>query len=812
MTELHALPPGTVLIDEYEIISVLGAGGFGITYLAKHLSLDTRYAVKEYYPRSWSQRDGSGLVRSKSSSDESQFEWGLRRFLEEAQRIAKFNHHNIVRVDRYFPANGTAYMVLSYEQGVTLKEWQDGLRAPPTQEELDLIVEPLLSALETLHANGVFHRDLSPDNIFLREDGSPVLLDFGASREEIGRQSQLITAIIKPGYSPLEQYDTKATRQGAWSDIYAFGAVLYRAIAGFSPPEAPSRFTQDDYEPLETVAKGTYRPAFMRAIDWAMRLLPEARPKSIDEWRGSLLNDEPVPSEPVTTTMTTAAVSEQTTAYSQGVQQPVRSSSVMAAMLFVILPVLVLIGGSWLYLMPSVDPLFDGGGSGLFSGGGTTSDGSPRLASTRRVERAKAAFDQMALSRSERLRMARGLYHREFDTDPAIDMNFVDNSSLSKRMRDAIAKFQRSRSETVTGYPTRAQVRELSSFGGRPTPWEGEQEIAVVKREPERVWARIRAILEKTGDLQSGRTSIDDVRKALRKYQRRAGETPTGYMTTGLFNKLVATPGKLAIQGRDGAVKFKDWHYAFSGARCYVWTNVMRMDGRTLELTAPKVQLSRGQDTKGDGIGFDLSRTRLFDKQRSIKFIGGGQRFNLQFEDGRVKPRATGRTSVSTEVTKKMHSFDGIVKIRGTSSLGGDLTLRFSTSGFKEAFNKLASNCGREALTWVNSSWAAVYKKGQGAFYAVWSRNTRQAAVSAARANCGRASGTGDCTLAATFQEPYCFALARTSGNGWGLATSTKLDTALRDALSECRKHGSSCSKSMTFCAAGTDVYPPIRK
>ncbi len=809
MTEPHALPPGTVLIDEYEIISVLGAGGFGITYLAKHLNLDTRYAVKEYYPRSWSDRDNTGFVSAKSSHDESQFEWGLRRFLEEAQRIAKFSHHNIVRVDRYFPANGTAYMVLSYEEGMTLKEWQEGLREPPTQDELDLIVEPLLSALETLHANGVFHRDLSPDNIFLRRDGSPVLLDFGASREEIGRQSQLITAIIKPGYSPLEQYDTRATRQGAWSDIYAFGAVLYRAITGFSPPEAPSRFTQDEYEPLETVAKGTYRPAFMQAIDWAMRLLPEARPNTIDEWRRSLIQDAPVPSAPVTTTMQTAELSGQTMAYTQGVDQPVRASSVVSALLLIVLPILVLIGGSWLYLLPSVTPLF-GGDDALISMSLPGQSG--KLASARRVERAKNAFKVMSLNRGERLRMARGLYHRDYETDATIDMDFVNNSSLGQRLREAIVKYQRAGSKTVTGYPTRAQVRELANYGDRPTPWEGEQEIEIVRRDANRVWRRIRALLSKSGDLPSGQTAMGDVRRALRKYQRRTGGEASGFLTTQLFHKLIAKPAKLSIRRRDGAQQFKNWNYVFSNARCYVWTNVMGVEGRSLETAAPRVQLSRGENTKGDGLAFDLSRSRLFNKVKIVRFTGGGQSFTLQFDGGRVKPRATGKTSVSTEVTKKMHAFEGVVKLRGTSSFGGELTLRFSTSGFKEAFNKLAARCGQGAMTWVNSSWAAVYKKGKGAFYAVWSRNTRQVAVADAKTNCKKASGSATCTLAATFKEPYCFALARATKNGWGLATSTSLDTALRDALSECRKQGGGCSKSMSFCASGSNVYVRPKK
>ena len=435
------------------------------------------------------------------------------------------------------------------------------------------------------------------------------------------------------------------------------------------------------------------------------------------------------------------------------------------------------------------------------------------MASAQRVERAKNAFEVMSLTRRERLRMARGLYHRKFVTDATIDMDFVDNSSLGQRMRDAIVKCPAgwfagrnwvSDAQTVGGA---CQFRRSTRRHGR-----GEQEIKIVQREPERVWPKIRAILTKSGDLAGSQTGMSDVRKALRKYQSRNGDEASGFLTTRLFNKLIATPARMSISRREGSVKYKDWHYVFSDTRCYVWTNVMGIEGRSLETTAPRVQLSRREKTKGDGLAFDLSRSRLFDKSQPVRFIGGGQTLKLQFDSGRVKPRATGKSSVSTEITKQMHAFDGTVKLRGTSSFGGDLTLRFSTSGFKEAFNKLATQCGKEAMTWVNSSWAAVYRKGQGAFYAVWSRNTRRVAATDAKANCMKASGSGPCKLAATFTEPYCFALARATKQGWALATATNMDTALRDALGECRAKGSGCAKSMSFCANGTNYYVRPKK
>ena len=155
MADVNTLPNATVLFDEYEIVSVLGAGGFGITYLARHLHDKNLVAIKEYFPRAWCSRDHTGLVSPTSSGDQEQFDWGLRRFLEEAQRLAKFDHPNIMRAERYFSVNGTAYMVLSYEEGQTLGGWLQDRASQPDQSELDAIVTPLLSALELLHGAGV---------------------------------------------------------------------------------------------------------------------------------------------------------------------------------------------------------------------------------------------------------------------------------------------------------------------------------------------------------------------------------------------------------------------------------------------------------------------------------------------------------------------------------------------------------------------------------------------------------------------------------------------------------------------------------
>ena len=216
------------------------------------------------------------------------FGWGRKRFIEEAQTLEKFRHPSIVRVRHVFEALNTAYMVLEFEDGQSLRDWLDDLGRPPTQAELDAVVSPLLDALAEMHAADFIHRDIAPDNIIIRPDGSPVLLDFGAARQAIAAETKTLTGIIKAGYSPPEQYLTDAARQGPWTDVYALGATLYRAVTGVAPPEAPARQMDGTYVPAATVSQGEYRSAFLSAIDWALRLKVSDRPQSIADFQDAL--------------------------------------------------------------------------------------------------------------------------------------------------------------------------------------------------------------------------------------------------------------------------------------------------------------------------------------------------------------------------------------------------------------------------------------------------------------------------------------------------------------------------------------------
>ncbi len=288
MRSRDVLPPGTMLDGKYRINHVIGAGGFGITYQARDLGLDLAVAVKEYYPAQFGMRDGTLTVRPASDRDRDLFDRLRESFLREARTLAQLRHPCIVRVLSVFEGHGTAYMIMEFESGKSLKAWLDELGRSPTQDELDRLTMPLLDALALMHEANFLHRDIAPDNIIVRADGSPVLLDFGAARRVMAELSGALTGIVKQGYSPQEQYANDPRAQGPWSDIYALGATLYRCVTGAAPAEATLRMLDDPIQPASNLASGGYRPGFLEAIDKCLAVRPKERPQSINELRNLL--------------------------------------------------------------------------------------------------------------------------------------------------------------------------------------------------------------------------------------------------------------------------------------------------------------------------------------------------------------------------------------------------------------------------------------------------------------------------------------------------------------------------------------------
>ncbi len=276
-----ALRPGFELF-EYRIDSVLGQGGFGITYLATDVNLNVRVAIKEYLPSDYATRAADHSVSPRWAEDNEFYLNGLECFLVEARTLASFRHSNIVRVARFFEAHRTAYMVLEYERGQPLKQWWDKRKVMPEQQLLSLL-QPLLDGLALVHDSGYLHRDIKPDNIYVRkEDGSLVLLDFGAARQTVGGGQQMAD-VVTPGYAPIEQYS--GDEQGPWTDVYALGATLYWMITGAKPAPAPEReLGVAEYVPAVQAGAGRYSEEFLAAVDWALMVDAKLRPQSIQEF------------------------------------------------------------------------------------------------------------------------------------------------------------------------------------------------------------------------------------------------------------------------------------------------------------------------------------------------------------------------------------------------------------------------------------------------------------------------------------------------------------------------------------------------
>ncbi len=291
----EALPPG-MRFGEFEILRVLGVGGFGVVYLANDYSLERQVALKEYMPGSLAMRGEGAHITIRSEADAETYAMGLRSFINEARLLAKFDHPSLVKVYRFWEDNGTAYMVMPYLQGTTLRDERRKMAHPPGEHWIRSVLDPMLDALERLHAEGVFHRDVAPDNILLPISGAPILLDFGAARRVISDRTQSLTAILKPSYAPIEQYAEMAQmRQGAWTDLYALGAVMHFLLFGVPPPPSTARAVQDDADPIEDRQVPGVSPRFMSIVAWMLGVRPLERPQSVAALRAALRGETAVP-------------------------------------------------------------------------------------------------------------------------------------------------------------------------------------------------------------------------------------------------------------------------------------------------------------------------------------------------------------------------------------------------------------------------------------------------------------------------------------------------------------------------------------
>jgi serine/threonine protein kinase len=278
---LNPLAIGTRL-QEFVIESVIGAGGFGIVYKANDTQLHRTVAIKEYMPSSMASRSHGSTISLRSESHVQDFEAGKSSFISEARMLAKFKHEALIEVFRFWEQNGTAYMVTPFYEGQTLKQRLREVAVLPNETALKEVLLPVLDALEHMHSEQVYHRDISPDNIMVLNDGKPILLDLGAARRLESENAQALTVLVKPGYAPIEQYSGDSdVQQGPWTDIYGWGASAYYALTGKPPPPSASRIMSDSIVKLAGSNLSSYSHEFLAAIDAALAVRPDDRPQSV---------------------------------------------------------------------------------------------------------------------------------------------------------------------------------------------------------------------------------------------------------------------------------------------------------------------------------------------------------------------------------------------------------------------------------------------------------------------------------------------------------------------------------------------------
>lgn len=288
----NSLKPGTLIHGRYAIGRVLGQGGFGITYLGFDLRLNVKLAIKEYYPSGLAVRNtASRAVMNATVDVREDFQRGMEKFLEEARTLARFEDHpNIVSVRDFFEENGTAYMVMTYFEGRTLLKYLEEKGGTLPFDEVLTILIPVMNALDEVHASGLIHRDISPDNIFITYSGQVKLLDFGAAKSAMALLNQQSHSIVlKKGYSPAEQYQSRGSL-GPWTDIYSMAATIYRSITGIIPPDSLDRLDKEILIPPSQ--QGVAIPGYAEAaLIRALSISPRQRPQSMREFQGELLGE-----------------------------------------------------------------------------------------------------------------------------------------------------------------------------------------------------------------------------------------------------------------------------------------------------------------------------------------------------------------------------------------------------------------------------------------------------------------------------------------------------------------------------------------
>ncbi len=283
------LPDGYQL-ENYRIASVLSRGGFSIVYLAYDEN-DQPVAIKEYLPSQLALRKEGDALPSISDENLATFRYGMRCFFEEGRSLARLSHPNVVRVLNFFRANETVYMVMRYERGRTLQEHIHARRGTIKERFIRHVFTLLLNGLREVHSNKLLHLDIKPANIYIRNDSTPVLIDFGAARQTLAEEGPRLNPMYTPGFAPPEQYKNRELL-GPWSDCYAIGASIFACLASAAPQAADNRAERDRYVSAAKVWDGKYSRQLLETIDWCLELDHMKRPQSVFALQKVLLREK----------------------------------------------------------------------------------------------------------------------------------------------------------------------------------------------------------------------------------------------------------------------------------------------------------------------------------------------------------------------------------------------------------------------------------------------------------------------------------------------------------------------------------------
>ena len=290
-----ALPHGFQL-DHYRIERQLSLGGFSIVYLAFDQD-GTPVAIKEYLPNSLALRMPGEIEPTVPEEHQAAFRYGMKCFFEEGRSLAKLMHPNVVRVLNFFRANNTVYMVMQYEQGRTLHDYIQKNKGLVQERFIRAVFTRMLNGLREVHAHKLLHLDIKPANIYLRNDGTPVLLDFGAARQTLASDQTMLKPMYTPGFASPEQFSSREAL-GPWSDVYSVGACLYACIVGHAPVRSDERIKEDTLQPISGLYAGRYSSHLLELIEWCLRLDPLERPQSVYTLQKALKKKEIQVDEP----------------------------------------------------------------------------------------------------------------------------------------------------------------------------------------------------------------------------------------------------------------------------------------------------------------------------------------------------------------------------------------------------------------------------------------------------------------------------------------------------------------------------------